>query len=118
MLGAHIEEEPVTTRNQIIIAAVLGQLVGLLGYIDPLFIVLVFAGPLVVGALAAARGLGPWPAAALWASAGLNMLWMDWVFAQEDRVFHLVLSVLMALLALAGWGIVRAFTRRRASSAA
>lgn len=107
-----------TTRNQIIAAAVLGQLVGLLGYIDPIFIVLVFAGPLVVGAVAAARGLGPWPAAVLWASAGLNMLWMDWVIAQEDRVFHLVLSVLMALLALAGWGIVRAVTRGRASTAA
>jgi len=106
------------TRNQIIIAAVLGQLVGPLGYVDPLFIPLVLVGPLVVGAVAASRGIGLAPVAVLWVSAGLNMAWMDWVIAREDVVFHLVLSVVMALLAAAGYGVVRLLSRRRAAARA
>ena len=100
-------------RSQIIVAAVLGQFVGLLGYVDEIFFPLVLAGPLVVGAVAAAIGLSPWVAPALWASAGLNMLWMDWVFAHEDVLFHLVLAGVMAILAAAGYGLVAILTRRR-----
>ena len=98
-------------------AAVLGQLVGLLGFIDPLFFLLVLAGPLVTGAVAASGGLrAAWPAV-LWASAGLNMLWTDWVVNQEDQLFHLGLSVVMALLALAGWGVVTLALRARRPAA-
>ena len=98
-------------------AAFLGQLVGLLGYVDPLFLPLVVVGPLVTGAVCASRGIrAAWPAV-LWASAGLNMLWMDWVLAQEDVAFHAALSVVMALLALAGWGVVRLATRSRVRAA-
>lgn len=101
------------TRNQIILAAVLGQLVGPLGYVEPLFIPLILVGPPVVGAVAASRGIRLAPVAVLWLSAGLNMAWMDWVIAREDVMFHLVLAVVMALLAAAGYGVVRLFSRRR-----
>ena len=97
----------------LVTAAVLGQLVGLLGWIDPLFIPLVVVGPLVTGAVAATRGLrAAWPAV-LWLSAGLNMLWTDWVVNQEDQLFHLGVAGFTALLALAGWGVVALATRSR-----
>ena len=41
------------------------------------------------------------------------MLVFDWVVNQEDQVFHLVLTVVMALLALAGYGVVQAMDRLR-----
>jgi hypothetical protein len=99
-------------RTQIIVAAVLGQVLGPLGYVEPLFIPLILAGPPVVGAVAATRGIRLAPVAVLWVSAGLNMAWMDWVIAREDVVFHLALAVVMALLAAAGYGVVRLFSRR------
>jgi len=102
-----------STRTQVIVAVVAGQLVGLLGYVDPLFIPLVLAGPLVVGGLAAGRGLRLSPVVALWVSAGLNMTLMDWLILREDVLFHLTLTVVMALLAAAGYGVVRAVSRRR-----
>jgi hypothetical protein len=97
----------------LLIAVALGQLVGLLGWFDALFIPLVLVGPLAVGAVAASRGVrAAWPAL-LWLSAGVNMLWTDWAVNREDVAFHAVLSVVMAGLALVGWGIVRVATRRR-----
>ena len=84
------------TRTQLIAAIVLGQAVGLLGYVDLLFFPLVLAGPLVVGGVAAARGLGLLPVVVLWVSAGLNMTVLDWVLLNEDVVFHLVLTVVMS----------------------
>lgn len=101
------------TRTQTIIAVALGQLVGLLGYVEPLFFPLVLAGPLVVGALAAARRIPLLPVVVLWVSAGLNMTVMDWTLYREDVVFHLGLSVVMALLASAGYGVTSLATRRR-----
>ena len=105
-------------RHQVVIAVVLGQAVGLLGYVEPLFIPLVLAGPLVVGGIAAARGLALLPVVVLWVSAGLNMTVMDWVLLREDVVFHLALTVVMSLLALAGFGVVRGLTRWRSRSSA
>ena len=78
-------------RKQIVIAVLAGQLLGLLGYIDPIFIPFVLAGPPIVGAVAAARRVPLVPVMVLWASAGVNMLWMDWVLLQEDVAFHAVL---------------------------
>ena len=72
-------------RNKIVIAAVAGQLVGLLGWIDPTFVPFVLVGPLVVGAVAAARQLPLVPVMVLWASAGLNMLWTDWLVNRRGR---------------------------------
>jgi hypothetical protein len=93
-------------------AAVIGQLVGLLGWIDPLFIPLVLLAPVISGAVAARRTAYSW-IAVLWCSAGLNMVWTDWVVNREDVAFHLVVSVLMPLLAGVGYGVVRLATRSR-----
>ena len=106
------------TRTQLIAAIVLGQAVGLLGSVDLLFFPLVLAGPLVVGGIAAARGLGLLPVVVLWVSAGLNMTVLDWVLLNEDVVFHLVLTVVMSLLTIAGYGVVRGLTRWRSRSSA
>ena len=97
----------------LLVAVVLGQLVGMLGWIDVLFIPLVLVGPLAVGAVASSRGVrAAWPGL-LWFSAGINMMWTDWVVNHEDVAFHAVLAVIMAALSLAGWAIVRFATRRR-----
>jgi hypothetical protein len=99
------------------VAFVLGQLVGLLGWVDVLFIPLVLLGPLVVGGFAAAKGLPvTWPAV-FWLSAGFNMLWTDWVVNREDVVFHLGVAVVTALLAAAAWAVTSLVSRRRASTA-
>jgi len=99
--------------NRIVTAIALGQIVGLAGWIDPIFIPFVLVAPLVTGAISAARGVAASWIAALWASAGICMLWTDWVINREDVVFHAVSSVVMALLALAGWSAIRLATRSR-----
>jgi hypothetical protein len=99
------------------VAFVVGQLVGQLGWIDVLFIPLVLLGPLVVGAVAAAKGLPvTWPVV-LWFSAGLAMLWTDWLVNREDVVFHLGVAVVTALLAAAAWAVTSLVIRRRTSTA-
>ena len=94
-------------------AALLGQLVGTLGWIDPLFLPLVLLGPVVSGAVVAARDVDYRWIATLWASAGLNMAWTDWVVNREDVAFHLVLAVVMPLLAGLGFIVVRLARRTR-----
>src|SRR3954453_17979890 len=102
--------------TNVIYAALLGQLVSLLGWIDPLFIPLVLAGPLLSGAILAHQGLSYAWVGTLWASTGLGMAWMDWVINREDVVFPLALAVIMPLLAGIAWGAVR-LTQRRGSAA-
>ena len=97
----------------LIIALAVGQLVGLLGWIDPLFVPLVLLGPIVTGAVAAARRVGYRWMALLWCSAGINMAWTDWVVNREDVGFHLVLAVVMPLLAGLGHGVITLATRGR-----
>lgn len=99
--------------SRLVVALGLGQLLGLLGWIDPLFIPLALAGPVVVGAIAATRGLSLAWVAVLWASAGLCMLWTDWVVNREDVLFHAVVAVLMAGLGAVGWGLMRLLGRGR-----
>ena len=101
--------------SNLVVAVLLGQLVGLLGWIDPLFIPLVLVGPVIAGAVAAARGTTYLWIAVVWCSAGINMAWTDYVVNHEDVVFHLALAVIMPLLAGVGFGVVRAaatFRRR------
>ncbi len=98
--------------NSLVAAAVIGQFVGLLGYLDAVFIPFVLAAPLLSGAIAASRRISFAWIAVLWASAGINMTWTDWVLFQEDVAFHLALTVVMTLLAGIGWGVVRLTTRR------
>jgi hypothetical protein len=89
------------------IALGLGQLVGLLGWIDPLFIPLAVLGPVVTGAVASARGTAYSWTAVLWFSAGINMAWTDWLFNHEDVAFHLALAVAMPILAALGYLAVK-----------
>ena len=93
--------------TKLLYAALLGQLVAQLGWIDPLFIPLVLVGPLVTGAILGANRVSYAWVAVLWASTGVGMLWSDWVVNQSDVLFHLALAVLMPLLAGIGWGVVR-----------
>lgn len=99
--------------SRLVTAFGLGQLLGLLGWIDPLFVPLVLAGPVVVGALVAARGLSLGWVAVLWASAGLCMLWTDWLVNREDVLFHVAIAVVTPGLAAIGWGLMRLLTRSR-----
>ena len=103
--------------SKLLYAALLGQLVAQLGWIDPLFIPLVLAGPPLTGAFLASRGVRYAWTAVLWASAGVGMAWSDWVINQSDVVFHLALAVLMPLLACIGWGAVRLNHRRHLPAA-
>ncbi len=102
--------------SNLVAAALLGQLVAQLGWIDPLFIPLVLLGPLVSGAVAAVRGVRYAWVAVLWCSAGLGMTWSDWVVNREDVGFHLALSLVMPLIAGVGFGVLRLTTRSRASA--
>jgi hypothetical protein len=104
--------------SSFVAVALVGQLVGLLGWIDPLFIPLVLLGPIVTGAVAAAYHTAYRGVAVVWCSAGINMMWTDWVVNREDVVFHLVLSVLMPLLAGLGFGAVKLASRSRGSARA
>src|SRR4051812_32530064 len=93
--------------SSLIAAAVVGQVVGLLGWIDPLLIPLVLLGPIITGAVWAARRMPFASAAVMWCSAGINMAWTDWVVNHEDVAFHLALSVIMPLLAGIGFGVIK-----------
>jgi hypothetical protein len=90
-----------------------GFAIGQLGWIDPIFIPLVLAGPLAVGAFAAVRGLALRPVVVVWVVAGLTMLVSDWVVNHEDVAFHAIVTVLMAALASVGWWMGSRFDRRR-----
>lgn len=90
-----------------------GLSIGALAWIDPLFIPLVLAGPIVSGAVCAARSVPFRWLAAAWGTGGVVMLVSDWIVNNEDQGFHVVLTVVMVVLAGAGWGIGRAVQRRR-----
>ena len=94
-------------------AAVIGQLVGSLGWIDPLFLPLVLVAPVVTGAIAASRRIGYAWIAVVWCSAGINMAWSDWVVNREDLAFHLILSIVMPVLAGVGYAPTRRATQPR-----
>ena len=87
MLGLHPPPTEVTMSritSRVLYAALLGQLVAQLGWIDPLFIPLVLAGPPLTGAILASRRVGYTWVAALWASTGIGMAWSDWVVNRSD----------------------------------
>lgn len=99
--------------KRIAIAVLLGQLVGPLGYVEPLYLLLILVAPMVTGAIAAVRSVPLVLVAALWASAGINMAWLDWALYREDVAYHLAVSVVMPLLASLGYGIVLGISRLR-----
>jgi mannitol-specific phosphotransferase system IIBC component len=94
-------------------AAAIGQVVGLLGWIDAIYIPFVLAAPIITGAIAGSKGVSYTPVAVVWASAGLCMLWTDWLVNREDVVFHLATSIVMPMLAGLGWMTTTWFSRRR-----
>ena len=101
-------------RTQVLLAVAAGTLLLVpTAFVDSLFFPVVLAGPPIAGALAASIGLSRAPLVAFWVGFGLGMLVFDWVVNQEDQVFHLVVTVVMTLLALAGYGVVRAMGRAR-----
>jgi mannitol-specific phosphotransferase system IIBC component len=99
-------------------AAAIGQVVGLLGWIDAIYIPFVLAAPIITGAIAGSKGVPYTLVAVAWASAGLCMLWTDWLVNREDVLFHMATAVVMPLLAGAGWLATRGFARRRTPSVA
>ena len=106
-------------RIQVLLGLVAGGLLIVpTALLDSLFFPVALAGPLITGAVAASMGLSRAPLVAFWVGYGVTMLVSDWVINQEDRIFHLVLTVVMALLALAGYGVVRLMGRSRTESPA
>jgi hypothetical protein len=105
------------TQRGWVTAVLLGLIVTALFWIDPLFIPLALLGPLVVGAVAGARGKQWLWVAVVWVVAGVGAVVSDYVINQEDVVFHLVLTVIMVTLASAAWWVARAATGRRTQAA-
>lgn len=90
-----------------------GLVVTGLFWIDPLFIPLALLGPLVTGVVAGVRGTPLRFPAAMWLVAGLGAVISDFVVNQEDVVFHLVLTAMMAGLVALAWFGGRLVGRRR-----
>jgi peptidoglycan/LPS O-acetylase OafA/YrhL len=68
---------------------------------DGLFFPYIVLGPLLTGAVAAARRRSWRPVAAAWALFGLAMFVLDWAINDEDQVFHVgVTAVMVGLVAL------------------
>lgn len=99
--------------SHLIAAVALGQLLFAVALIDPLFIPLILLGPLVSGAVAAARGVSYAWIAMVWVSLGLATLWVGLVFIGDDHMFHLAITGIMPLLAGVGYGVVYLATRSR-----
>jgi len=105
------------TQRQWVTAVVLGLIVTALFWIDPVFIPLALLGPLLVGAIAGARGEQWLWVAVVWIVAGVGAVVSDYVINQEDVVFHLVLTVIMVGLASLAWWVARSVSSRRQASA-
>jgi hypothetical protein len=101
------------TQRQWGTAVLLGLIVTALFWIDPLFIPLALLGPLVVGAIAGARGERWLWVAVVWIVAGVGAVVSDYVVNQEDVGFHIVLTVVMVGLASLAWWVARAVRSRR-----
>jgi hypothetical protein len=106
-----VAKTPLTSRG-VVYAVVGGAFVAALSWVDPVFVPLVFVGPLTHGAVEGWRAT-PWRwVAAVWLMAGLLMTLSDLTVNQEDVVFHLVLGVVTALLACGAWVAASALSRR------
>jgi apolipoprotein N-acyltransferase len=92
---------------------------------DQGFPAMVLVGPPATGLVAVLRRWDVRLVAAAWVLSGLFWLVFDWIVNDEDQLFHLVLTVLMAALtflgaAIAGLGVVlktRASAHTRRSTA-
>jgi hypothetical protein len=69
-------------------------------------------GPLLTGIVMRLRGW-PWRlGAASWALVGLISLFWDWIFYDNDKAFHVVLTITVAALVALGAAIGRAIAPR------
>jgi hypothetical protein len=99
------------TRRLWVTAVALGLVVSALFWIDPIFIPLALAGPLVWGGFAGVQNLPSlWPLVVSLV-AGLGAVVSDYVINQEDVVFHLALTFTMCALAWSAWSIAGRLTR-------
>lgn len=103
--------------KQLAVSVGVGLVIGGLAWIDPLFVPLVLAGPLISGAVGGLRRLPLQYLTLTWLVAGLSMLISDWVANHEDKAFHALLTAVMVGLASFGWVIGAQIERRRTRSA-
>ena len=96
-----------------IFAVLAGVVLSAAAWIDPLFLPLVLAGPLVSGAVCGWLGQRLRWVVLAWVIAGLGMLVSDWIINNEDQIFHVVLTAVMAALASVGWLLGSALGRLR-----
>jgi hypothetical protein len=108
----------VFTKRNVALIVIAAIAIEVLGYVMDLvpssggaWVLLVLGGPLVTG-LVFGYLRKPWLlAAATWALAGILSLLTDWIVLNEDKVFHLVLTIVMVVLVaigtVAGRGIRR-----------
>jgi apolipoprotein N-acyltransferase len=74
---------------------------------DQGYIAIVFVGPPLTGLVAALRGRDVRLVVAAWVLSGLFWLVLDWIINDEDQLFHLVLTLLMAALTFLGAALAR-----------
>ena len=74
---------------------------------DQGFVAIALLGPPLSGFVAAVRGKDVGLVAAAWALSGVFWLGLDWIVNDEDQVFHLTLTVLMATLVWIGAQLAR-----------
>jgi hypothetical protein len=74
---------------------------------DQGFIAIVLLGPPLTGIVAALSRRDVRLVASAWVLSGLFWLVFDWIINDEDQLFHLVLSGLMAALTFLGAAIAR-----------
>jgi hypothetical protein len=86
----------------VVLGAVTVTAVCLLPLADQAYFGIVLLGPLLTGLATAAAGAPVRLAVAVWLLCGLCWLALDWILNGEDRLFHLVLTALMAGLVLLG----------------
>ena len=103
------------TARHLLIAVAIGQALLLAAVIDPLFFPMIVLGPIITGAIAAARNVPYLWIAIVWMSLGLATLWYGILVQRdhEDIGFHVAITVIMPLLAGVGYGAVRLATRVR-----
>jgi hypothetical protein len=104
--------------KQLAYSVLSGLVVGALAWIDPVFIPLVLAGPIVSGALAASRGIRLGWVEVAWIVAGASMIASDWAVNHEDVAFHAALTVVMPGLAAAAWVVTERGRGRREDATA
>jgi hypothetical protein len=82
------------------------------GPFDAVLFPIVFFGPLLTGIVMRVRGW-PWKLGAVaWAVMGLISLVYDWILYNEDKAFHVVLTLAMTALVAVGAAIGAAVSRR------